>query len=180
MPFSCCHSASVHLSLALKPALLGSVICKQMNVCFWKYIKQTKLREGILITFKLWATSYSPHYKPFWFCITQMLAIPIIWIKVMIFVVAGHISWLLLFHISAVPKGEERTLRCLTKAWFPGLAQVFCVNFGMLLCCLSFCFIFLISEMTLPCFMGSVRSLAQAGSYTCYTKGRALSRSQLC
>lgn len=39
-----------------------------------------------------------------------MLAIPIICIKVMIFLVSGHISWLLLFHISAVPKGEERTL----------------------------------------------------------------------
>lgn len=71
-----------------------------------------------------------------------MLAISVIWIKVMIFLVSGHISWLLLFYISAVPKGEERTLRCLTKAWFPGLARTFCVNFGMLLCCLSFCFIF--------------------------------------
>lgn len=71
-----------------------------------------------------------------------MLTISIIWIKVMIFLVSGHISWLLLFYISAVPKGEERTLRCLNKGWFPGLARTFCMNFGMLLCCLYFCFIF--------------------------------------
>lgn len=99
-------------------------------------------------------TSCSPHYTPFWLCITQMLAISIIWIKVMIFLVSGHISWLLLFYISAVPKGEERTLRCLNKAWFPGLARTFCVNFDMLLCCLSFCFIFSSLKWHFPALQG--------------------------
>lgn len=83
-----------------------------------------------------------------------MLAIPIICIKVMIFLVSGHISWLLLFHISAVPKGEERTLRCSTKAWFLGLAQTFCVNFGMPLCSLSFYFIFSSLKWQFPALWG--------------------------
>lgn len=83
-----------------------------------------------------------------------MLAVSIIWIKVMIFLVSGHISWLLLFYISAVPKGEERTLRCLNEAWFPGLARTFCVNFGMLLCCLYFCFIFSSLKWHFPALQG--------------------------
>lgn len=50
MLFSRCHSAKQTPSHGLETELLRSDICKQMNR-FWKYIKQRKVRQKILITF---------------------------------------------------------------------------------------------------------------------------------